>query len=277
MSMSLHLNSDLLPEGAKIFDLSRPVSARSPHMPGSQPAYQMTLWTTSDRTRSALRRQGVTNDPGVNVELATMTYHVGTHVDALGHFSCGEYMHGGLNVDEVVGDLGLRDLDAASIPSMVSRAVLLDVSGLDDGDYLEPGRPVGADELDAVVRQRNVAVKKGDIVILHTGWGRFYGDRRSDYATRCPGLTLEGAQYLTDHGVVAIGADTMAVEVMPGVDPTVVMPVHVHTLVERGVFLIENLDTCALAASGATDFTLIMLPLNLSGATASPVRPLAIL
>ena len=206
-----------------------------------------------------------------------MTYHVGTHVDALGHFSCGEYMHGGLSVDETVGDLGLRDLDAAKIPSMVSRAVLLDVSGLDGGDYLEAGRPVGARDLADVVHNRNVTLKKGDIVILHTGWGRFYGDRRSDYATRCPGLSLDGAHYLTDHGVLAIGADTMAVEVMPGVDPEIVMPVHVHTLVERGVFLIENLNTRDLAASGATVFTLMMLPLNLSGATASPVRPLAIL
>ncbi|MFW8566286.1 cyclase family protein [Orrella sp. 11846] len=275
--MSVHLNTSLIPDDATVFDLSQPVSARSPHMPGSQPAYQMTLWTTSDRTRSILRRHGVTNDPGVNVELATTTYHVGTHVDALGHFSCGEYMHGGLSVDETVGDLGLRDLDAAKIPSMIGRAVLLDVSKLDGGDYLEGGRPISDKDLDQVVQANQIEIKKGDVVILHTGWGRFYGDRRSDYATRCPGLTLEGAQYLTQKSVVAIGADTMAVEVMPGVDPKIVMPVHVHTLVDNGVYLIENLNTDALAVSGATTFTLMMLPLNLQGATASPVRPLAVL
>ena len=41
---------------------------------------------------------------------------------------------------------------------------------------------------------------------------------------------------------MAIGADNMAVEVLPGTNhPDVMMPVHQHYLAEAGVQLIENL------------------------------------
>ncbi|KAA0892640.1 cyclase family protein [Pusillimonas sp. ANT_WB101] len=275
--MPFHLNTTLIPESALVLDLSQPVSPKSPHIPGAQPAYQMTLWTTADRTISALKRNGVVNEPGVNVELVNMTFHVGTHVDALGHFSCGACMHGGRTTDDTVGSLALRDLDAAQIPMTITRAILLDLSGLDGGSYLEGGRPITAQDIEETIAKNDVALAPGDIVVIHTGWGRFYDDRRSSYASSCPGITLEAARYLTDHKVFAIGSDTMAVEVVPGVDPTVVMPVHIHTLVDCGVYLIENLRTEELAQQGVMIFTLVMLPLNLKGATASPVRPLAII
>lgn len=224
-----------------------------------------------------MRRHGVVNDPGVNVEVVNMTFHVGTHIDALGHFACGACMHGGRETDLIVGDLGSRDLDAAQIPAMIRRGVLIDVSGLDGGTHLKGGRAVTADDLRAELARSHVELLAGDVVVLRTGWGRFYSDRKSDYEITNPGITLDAARFLTDSMVLAIGADTMAVEVVPPQDPTIMMPVHIHALVECGVYLIENLALDELAATGVRVFTFVLLPIKFKGATASPVRPMAIL
>ena len=78
--------------------------------------------------------------------------------------------------------------------------------------------------------------------------------------------------------VTAIGADNMAVEVLPGEDaPAVQMPVHQHCLVEAGVYLIENLFLSPLAAAGIVEFCFILLPVKFKGATGSPARPIALI
>lgn len=51
---------------------------------------------------------------------------------------------------------------------------------------------------------------------------------------------------------------------------------QVNTLVETGVHLIENLMLDDLARDRVTTFCLLLLPTKLSGATASPLRPIAV-
>ena len=263
-------------ERAAVYDLGQEISPRSPHIPLSQPPFQMNLWTSADRVVRSMRKQGVRNDPGINVEHASMTFHVGTHVDALGHFSVGACMHAGARTDDVVGDLSLRALGADAIPPVVSRGVLLDVAGLDGEDHLHPGRAVTAGELQALLRRRGLEIGKRDVVLVRTGWGRFYATDPQRYAVSGPGLGLQAARFLTGLGVFAIGADTMTVEVVPYEQPDVVMPVHQHALVEAGVHLIENLALEALALAGVTAFLFVMRPVRFKGATASPVRPIAL-
>ena len=47
-------------------------------------------------------------------------------------------------------------------------------------------------------------------------------------------------------------------------------------MVEHGIYLIEAMDLEPIAAAGVHEFTFIMAPLPLFGATGSPVRPLAV-
>jgi len=55
------------------------------------------------------------------------------------------------------------------------------------------------------------------------------------------------------------------------------MPVHQHTLVEAGVYLIENLVTEALVRDGISTFCFILLPIKFKGATGSPAMPVAVI
>ena len=54
------------------------------------------------------------------------------------------------------------------------------------------------------------------------------------------------------------------------------MPVHVHLLVESGIHIIECLNLEELAAAAQWTFLLVAAPMKIRGATAAPVRPLAI-
>jgi kynurenine formamidase len=54
------------------------------------------------------------------------------------------------------------------------------------------------------------------------------------------------------------------------------LPVHVHLLVDQGIFIMEALDLEAVAADRVTECGFVALPLKLVGATGSPIRPIAI-
>jgi kynurenine formamidase len=54
------------------------------------------------------------------------------------------------------------------------------------------------------------------------------------------------------------------------------MPVRVHLLVESGIHIIECLNLEELAAAGVREFLFVAIPLKIRGATASPIRPVAV-
>ena len=262
----------------EVIELSHKLQAHAPHYSGIHPPFLMNLWTGAHGVIRALRRKGVvTNEPGVNLEHVSMTLHVGTHVDALGHFSAGQRMYGDRTIDQTVGDLGLYELGADTIPVVIARGLLLDVARMEGGAHLEAGRVVTRDMLIRAEAEAGTKVGRGDVVLIRTGWGRYYGSDPARYIKSEPGIDLDAARYLTDAGVFVIGSDNMAIEVMPGVDPAVSMPVHQHTLVDCGVYLVENMALDELAEKGRSTFCFIMLATRFKGATASPTRPIAIL
>lgn len=89
---------------------------------------------------------------------------------------------------------------------------------------------------------------------------------------RLPGVTLDGALWLSRRGVAAVGGDTLAFERLPS--PR--MEVHVHLLVEAGIHIIECLALEALSAARVSEFLFVAAPLKLDGATGSPLRPYAL-
>lgn len=53
------------------------------------------------------------------------------------------------------------------------------------------------------------------MVLFHTGWVSLIGKDDKRYSAGEPGLGVEGAKYLVGKGVVAVGADSWALEVIP--------------------------------------------------------------
>lgn len=262
----------------RILDLSHVIEAGAPLIAPNQTPYVITAAATARNTMRMRARQGATNQVGANLERVEMTMHVGTHIDALGHFTIGDRMYGGYSADESVGDRGLLHLGVEHVPPIITRALCMDLSGLDGGEHLAAGRAITADDLQRWCDAAGLGPEAGDAVLLHTGWGRYFMADNARYVSGEPGIEIGAARWLTGRGVVAIGADTMAVEVLPGTEhPRIMMPVHQHCLVEAGVYLIENLVLRELVALQVRSFCFVALAAKFRGATGAPLRPVAIL
>jgi kynurenine formamidase len=85
-----------------------------------------------------------------------------------------------------------------------------------------------------------------------------------------------GAYWLADQSPLAVGADTIAFERLAPGSGHSLLPAHRVLLVERGVFIIEAMELDKLAAERRHEFTFVLSPLAITGATGSPVRPLAL-
>jgi kynurenine formamidase len=88
-----------------LYDLSHEISPKAPFLMPNQTPFLQSIWASWRDSIKRRRAAGATNDAGSNVERVEMTMHVGTHIDALGHFSIGGKLYNGLNAGDVVTDL----------------------------------------------------------------------------------------------------------------------------------------------------------------------------
>ena len=127
-------------KSGRIYDLSHEISMGAPYMAPNQTPYLMSIWASWKDSIKRRRAMGMRNDAGTNLERVEMTMHVGTHIDALGHFSSGEYLFNGFCAPDVVTDWGLLKLGIEKAPPIVTRGLVFDVAGLDGGAHLNPDR-----------------------------------------------------------------------------------------------------------------------------------------
>ena len=246
--------------GARVYDLAQPYFVGMPHHP-SHPPFLFSL----------VKQHGEYFGPSGNSsasDAVALGTHVGTHMDALCHFSCNGRLFGGgdaAGAQSYGEGLALHAIDG--VAPVLRRGVLLDLAA---HGPLPEDREIMPADLDSAVR---ADIRPGDVVLLRTGWAQYFHDpARFISQVHGPGPALAGARWLSQRGIFAAGSDTVAFEKVPDA----AMPVHVHLLVESGIHIIECLNLEALAAAGVREFLFIALPLKLHGATASPVRPVAL-
>jgi len=251
---------------ARTFDLAQPYFVGMPHHP-SHPPFLFGL----------VKKHGDFVGPAGNSSASdamALGGHVGTHIDALCHFSCGGKLFGGVSAADVQSYAdGLGRYSVDTLGGILRRGVLLDIARHAGVDALPEDYEVAPGDLEAAARAANVTPRAGDVVLIRTGWAKYFDDAaRFVSEVRGPGPALRGAQWLSSHGIFAAGSDTLAFEKVPDAG----MPVHVHLLVEKGIHLIECLNLEELAAAGVYEFLFIAAPLKIRGATGSPIRPLAV-
>jgi kynurenine formamidase len=261
----------------RVYDVSHEIAMGAPALVPNQPPYLMSMFVTWKNAIKRRRVLGATNDAGANLERIEMTTHVGTHIDALGHFSRGDMLYNGNCAADVITDWGLDRLGIENAPPMITRGLLFDVAGFDGGQHLDPGRTVTPDDLKRAADAGSFSVRPGDIALIRTGWGRYFGVDNARYLQGEPGVDVPGARWLIDQGITAIGADNMAVEVLPNPDKGISMPVHQFCLADCGVYLIENLMLEEMARDRVYSACFILLATKFNGATGSPARPIAMI
>jgi len=251
---------------AKVYDLGQPYFTGMPHYPTHPPF----LFGLTKQHGDAVGPAGHSSA----ADAIAMGSHVGTHIDALCHFSCGGKLHGG---EDVAGQQsyggGLRKYAVDTVAPILRRGVLLDVAAALGGAPLAEDFEITPEHLEAAVAAQGSEIRKGDVVLLRTGWARYFEDARQYVRdAHGPGPSLAGAQWLSVRGIFAAGSDTVAFEKVPA--PA--MPAHVHLLVDSGIHIIECLNLEELSADGVWEFAFVAAPMKIRGATGAPVRPLAL-
>ena len=251
---------------SRVYDLAQPYFIGMPHHP-THPPFLFGM----------VKQHGEYTGPAGNSaasDAIALGSHVGTHIDALCHFSCGGRLYGGgeaAGLQSYAG--GLREHSIDTVPPILRRGVLLDIARHAGVDALPVDFEITPAQLADAERAAGVDVRAGDVVLLRTGWARYWDDpARFVSQASGPGPALAGAQWLSARGVYAAGSDTVGFERVPDA----AMPVHVHLLVENGVHIIECLNLEELAAAAVAEFIFVAPPLKIRGATASPIRPVAI-
>ena len=205
---------------------------------------------------------------------------IGTQIDGLGHIGVGDRYYNGLKWGEIASIGGMKKLGADTVPPMVARGVLLDMAAHYGVEVVKEGTAFNQAEIDAVAKKQGVEIRQGDVVIFHTGWLSLIDKDPKRYGSVEPGLGREGARYLVSKGVVAIGADTWALEAIPfekkGAEDGGVFEVHQILLPMSGTYILENINTAELAKDKAYEFMFVLGQNKYQGSVQSMINPVAI-
>lgn len=192
--------------------------------------------------------------------------HVGTHLDGLGHIGRKDCYFNQIAMGKYINQNNMTRLGLEHLKSFATRGVILDMVKVFQAagklktnsacrkPCLDGGTVITAADLQAALRMYNVTLREGDIIGIHTGWGDLFEQfpkQNAVYNSAAPGIGKEAAAWLVSQKIVAVGADTWVVEVIPGENPKEAFIVHNILLTDNGIHIIENMRTDLMAAEAA--------------------------
>lgn len=237
-----------LPAGS-VVDLSHPFDATTVY------------WPTAEAFKLEKDFEGMT-DKGYyySAYRYSSAEHGGTHIDAPVHFAKGR-----------------NSVDAIPLSQMIGAAIVVDVTGKVEGnrDYQVTENDFRSWE------RRNGRIANGSIVLLRTGFGKFYPNRKKYLGTdqrgekavadlHFPGLHPDAARWLTrNRSIKAIGLDT------PSIDygQSTLFESH-RILFEKNIPAFENVAN--LDKLPVKGFSIVALPMKIAGGSGGPLRMIAI-
>ena len=219
-------------------------------------------WPTAETFKLETDAEGMTeNGYYYSAYRYSAAEHGGTHLDAPVHFAKGR-----------------NSVDQIPIDQLTGAGLVLDVTKQCAGN---------ADYLISVAdfkdwEKKNGEIPVGSIVLLRTGFGRFYPDRRKYLGTdergaaavaklHFPGLDPEAARWLTQNrSIKAIGLDTASIDR----GQSTMFESH-RTLFEKNVPAFENVAN--LDQLPVKGFTIVALPMKIKGGSGGPLRIIAMM
>jgi len=184
--------------------------------------------------------------------------HGGTHLDSPIHFA-----EGGDTTEKI------------SLKRLVGPALVIDIAPACQAD---PDHELTDEEI-VKWETEHGRIDPGTIVVVRTGWGKRWPDKKTYMGTDVPGdvaglsfpgIGAKAAELLKSRGVKGVAIDTASVDRGKSKD----FLAH-RILYAANIYGIENLDNAeALPTRGAV---LIALPMKIGGGSGGPVRVMAIL
>ncbi len=201
---------------------------------------------------------------------------IGSQLDGLGHLGIDNVYYNGHKAKDFAQPTGLTKLGIEKVPAMVARGVLLDMAAFYGTDVVKEGTAYNRQEIDAAAKKQGVEIREGDVVIFHSGWLSLIESDPKRYGSAEPGVGKDGALYLASKNVMAVGADTWGVEPVPFEQGVGVFEIHQILLPKNGIFILENMNTAALAKDKVYEFMFVLGHNKYKGGVQSMINPVAI-
>ena len=218
-------------------------------------------WPTAETFKLETDAEGMTeNGYYYSAYRYSAAEHGGTHLDAPVHFAKGRNSVDQIPVDQLTGDGLVLDVTKQCT---ANADYLINVADFQDWE------------------KKNGKIPLGSIVLLRTGFGKFYPDRKKYLGTdergaaavaklHFPGLDPEAARWLTQNrSIKAIGLDTASIDR----GQSTLFESH-RALFEKNVPAFENVAN--LDQLPVKGFTIVALPMKIKGGSGGPLRIVAI-
>jgi kynurenine formamidase len=184
--------------------------------------------------------------------------HLGTHMDSPIHFAEGAQTTDTVSIKSLIGPAAVIDITKAAAANTNYELSSADIEGWE---------------------KANGRIPAGTIVLVRTGWSKFWPDRAKYMGTaaqgdvqnlRFPGISPAAAKLLVARRVDGVGIDTASLDHGPSKN------FETHRILNgAGIYGLENVASMdKLPAVGAT---LIALPMKIRNGTGGPVRIVAVL
>ncbi|MFT7222188.1 MAG: kynurenine formamidase [Candidatus Azotimanducaceae bacterium] len=202
---------------------------------------------------------------------------IGSQIDGLGHLGTNGMYYNCNHAKDFAAVDGLKKLGIENVPPIVARGIVLDMAAHYGVNHLAAGQHFSVADVKAVERKQETPIREGDVVLFHTGWTD--AKLKSEpmvWAANEPGQSEEVAAYLASKKVVAVGADTWGVDVVPS--QVAERPFHGHVvyLKENGIYLFETMNTGPLVRDEAFEFLFVLGQAKVRGAVQMMINPIAI-
>ncbi len=204
---------------------------------------------------------------------------IGPQIDGLGHAGVDHVYYNGHTDDEFAGAAGLSKLGLHNLPGLVGRGVMLDMAKFYGVDMVESGRAYTEEDVKAAADAQGVTLGEGDVVLFNSNWMNLLDGDDADpekFGATEPGLGVSGAEYLASLGVMAVGADTWGVEVVPAETEGEAFRAHQILQPENGIYILENMDTRELAKDSVHEFLFVLGHARIKGTVQMIINPIAI-
>jgi kynurenine formamidase len=283
---------------ARLFDLSQLWDENSP-IAGVNPSFSMTLDPAKDpQAANHTSTRGAFGDGGKLSFAGEVMRWSGQHgapsIDAIGHIGRNGKLFGGVDAaastsdTRGIGRSGVgAHLDIAHYPTekMVNRGVLLDVARHVNRNStpLAANVEITDDMLHDTARHQGVKFRRGDTILIRTGWGKLFNSDPATYkGDLAAGVGVSGARFLVKQRPLVVGNDTLTFEFRPPISGTPggpdfeVFPVHMILIPDNGINIIENYFLEEIAKAKEYEFLLVVPPLKIRGGTGSALRSFAL-
>jgi len=249
----------------KFYDLSQPFGAMTPCWPWP-------VMTDTEIYRVSFPERD--RFPGGVNKLTTVIktkFHIATHMDAPLHV-----LQGGMTIDQM------------PLERCFGEGVIVDMRHKGKWDI------IGKKDLD----NAKPKIKKGDFVVVNTGWHKYFLTKSYDYFNYFPGFYTEAAEWFVEHEVKAVAIDGGAMDsplahtplwkyapwirdeymAERGEDPDKLFPIYEPCHMALAKAGIPGIEVCGGQIDEVTGIrcTLACFPIRYIGGEASLVRLVAI-